>query len=85
MVGKKEIKNLENKGNPWGQNAKDRLNWINELDFDIPVFGKDADSFVLELEGGMGRALTAPPGSVPEVGEVVSFARFSPPSINAPA
>ncbi|NEW46545.1 (Fe-S)-binding protein [Nocardia cyriacigeorgica] len=39
------FKNLENKGNPWGQNAKDRLNWINELDFDIPVFGKDADSF----------------------------------------
>ena len=39
------FKNLENKGNPWGQNAKDRLNWINELDFDIPVFGRDADSF----------------------------------------
>ncbi|MBF6214939.1 (Fe-S)-binding protein [Nocardia puris] len=39
------FKNLENKGNPWGQNAKDRLNWINELDFQIPVFGKDADSF----------------------------------------
>ncbi|MGW5313974.1 heterodisulfide reductase-related iron-sulfur binding cluster, partial [Nocardia thailandica] len=39
------FKNLENKGNPWGQNAKDRLNWINELDFQIPVYGKDADSF----------------------------------------
>ncbi|MFI1463758.1 heterodisulfide reductase-related iron-sulfur binding cluster [Nocardia carnea] len=39
------FKNLENKGNPWGQNAKDRLNWINEVDFDVPVFGKDADSF----------------------------------------
>ncbi|MCP2319485.1 Fe-S oxidoreductase [Nocardia amikacinitolerans] len=39
------FKNLENKGNPWGQNAKDRLNWINEVDFQIPVFGKDADSF----------------------------------------
>ncbi|UFS94319.1 (Fe-S)-binding protein [Nocardia huaxiensis] len=39
------FKNLENKGNPWGQNAKDRLNWISELDFDIPVFGQDADSF----------------------------------------
>ncbi len=39
------FKNLENKGNPWGQNAKDRLNWISELDFDIPVFGRDADSF----------------------------------------
>ncbi|MFD3596706.1 heterodisulfide reductase-related iron-sulfur binding cluster [Nocardia sp. NPDC058640] len=39
------FKNLENKGNPWGQNSKDRLNWIKEVDFDIPVFGKDADSF----------------------------------------
>ncbi|MEU2002842.1 heterodisulfide reductase-related iron-sulfur binding cluster [Rhodococcus sp. NPDC019627] len=39
------FKNLENKGNPWGQNAKDRLNWISEMDFDIPVYGQDADSF----------------------------------------
>jgi Fe-S oxidoreductase len=39
------FKNLENKGNPWGQNSKDRLNWINEMDFDIPVFGQDVDSF----------------------------------------
>ncbi|MGL4306672.1 MAG: (Fe-S)-binding protein [Mycobacteriaceae bacterium] len=39
------FKNLENKGNPWGQNAKDRLNWINEMEIPIPVFGQDADSF----------------------------------------
>ncbi|WP_433669183.1 heterodisulfide reductase-related iron-sulfur binding cluster [Nocardia sp. CA-136227] len=39
------FKNLENKGNPWGQNSKDRLNWISEVDFEVPVFGKDADSF----------------------------------------
>ncbi|WP_405160126.1 (Fe-S)-binding protein [Nocardia sp. NBC_01499] len=39
------FKNLENKGNPWGQNAKDRLNWINEVEFTVPVFGRDADSF----------------------------------------
>ncbi|WP_305092730.1 (Fe-S)-binding protein [Prescottella sp. R16] len=39
------FKNLENKGNPWGQNSKDRLNWISEMDFEIPVYGKDADSF----------------------------------------
>ncbi|MFE5287688.1 (Fe-S)-binding protein [Nocardia sp. NPDC056611] len=39
------FKNLENKGNPWGQNAKDRLNWISEVDFEVPVFGRDADSF----------------------------------------
>ena len=31
------FKNLENKGNPWGQNAKDRTNWIDEVDFDVPV------------------------------------------------
>jgi Fe-S oxidoreductase len=39
------FKNLETKGNPWGQNAKDRTNWIDEVDFDVPVFGKDVDSF----------------------------------------
>ena len=38
-------KNLENKGNPWGQNAKERLTWIDEVNFDVPVFGKDVDSF----------------------------------------
>ncbi|OLR90950.1 (Fe-S)-binding protein [Actinokineospora bangkokensis] len=32
------FKNLENKGNPWGQNAKDRLAWTEELDFEVPVF-----------------------------------------------
>lgn len=39
------FKNLENKGNPWGQNAKERTAWIDELDFDIPVYGQDVDSF----------------------------------------
>ncbi|RDH74676.1 4Fe-4S dicluster domain-containing protein [Mycolicibacterium moriokaense] len=39
------FKNLETKGNPWGQNAADRTNWIDEVDFDVPVFGKDVDSF----------------------------------------
>jgi Fe-S oxidoreductase len=37
------FKNLENKGNPWGQNAKERLNWIDEVDFDVPVHGKDVE------------------------------------------
>ncbi|MDT7726911.1 MAG: hypothetical protein QOI21_3487 [Actinomycetota bacterium] len=38
------FKNLENKGNPWGQNAKDRLQWTEELDFEVPVFdGELAD------------------------------------------
>src|SRR3984957_14296664 len=39
------FKNLETKGNPWGQNAGDRTNWIDEVDFDVPVYGEDADSF----------------------------------------
>ncbi|MDT7598026.1 MAG: hypothetical protein QOK26_103 [Pseudonocardiales bacterium] len=32
------FRNLENKGNPWGQNAKDRLEWTKGLDFEVPVF-----------------------------------------------
>lgn len=39
------FKNLENKANPWGQNAADRTNWIDEVDFDVPVYGEDVDSF----------------------------------------
>lgn len=40
------FKNLETKGNPWGgQNSKDRTNWIDEVDFDVPVYGKDVESF----------------------------------------
>src|ERR1700694_681504 len=39
------FKNLETKGNPWGQNAKDRTNWIDEVDFDVSVYGEDVDSF----------------------------------------
>jgi Fe-S oxidoreductase len=32
------FRNLENKGNPWGQNARDRLAWTDGLGFDVPVF-----------------------------------------------
>ena len=39
------FKNLETKGNPWGQNAGDRTSWIDEVDFDVPVYGQDVDSF----------------------------------------
>src|SRR5271163_2668755 len=39
------FKNLETKANPWGQNAGDRTNWINEVDFDVPVYGQDVESF----------------------------------------
>ncbi|WP_082972821.1 (Fe-S)-binding protein [Mycobacterium sp. E2497] len=39
------FKNLETKANPWGQNAADRTSWIDEVDFDVPVYGEDVDSF----------------------------------------
>jgi Fe-S oxidoreductase len=39
------FKNLEQKGNPRGQSNKVRTAWINEVDFDVPVFGEDVDSF----------------------------------------
>jgi Fe-S oxidoreductase len=39
------FKNLETKSNPWGQNAGDRTNWIDEVEFDVPVYGEDVDSF----------------------------------------
>jgi len=31
------LKNLENKGNPWGMGESARAGWITELDFEIPV------------------------------------------------
>jgi len=31
------FRNLENKGNPWGQNNKDRLDWAKDLPFDVPA------------------------------------------------
>jgi Fe-S oxidoreductase len=33
------LKNLENKGNPWGMNARARLDWTQGLDFEVPVVG----------------------------------------------
>ena len=38
------LKNIENKGNPWGMPAKKRLDWISEVDFPVPVFGEDVES-----------------------------------------
>jgi Fe-S oxidoreductase len=32
------FKNLENKGNPWGQNQKERLDWTKKLGFPVNVF-----------------------------------------------
>jgi Fe-S oxidoreductase len=38
------FRNLENKGNPWGQNNSARLDWAKDLDFEVPVFdGELAD------------------------------------------
>ncbi|MFE7118414.1 heterodisulfide reductase-related iron-sulfur binding cluster, partial [Streptomyces sp. NPDC057654] len=37
------LKNLEKKGNPWGLAKKQRLAWTKEVDFDIPVVGKDVE------------------------------------------
>jgi Fe-S oxidoreductase len=31
------LKNLENKGDPWGMGANRRRDWITELDFEVPV------------------------------------------------
>ena len=31
------FRNLENKGNPWGQSARNRLDWTKNLPFDVPV------------------------------------------------
>jgi Fe-S oxidoreductase len=38
------LKNLENKGDPWGMGANRRAEWMTELDFEVPVVdGKIAD------------------------------------------
>jgi Fe-S oxidoreductase len=38
------LKNLENKGNPWGMNASARNAWIEECDFPVRVLGADGES-----------------------------------------
>ncbi|WP_069813818.1 (Fe-S)-binding protein [Streptomyces sp. TP-A0874] len=37
------LKNLERKGNPWGLAKKQRLAWTKEVDFEVPVVGKDVE------------------------------------------
>ncbi|MFD8544277.1 (Fe-S)-binding protein, partial [Streptomyces sp. NPDC059649] len=37
------LKNLEKKGNPWGLAKKQRLEWAKEVDFPVPVVGKDVE------------------------------------------
>ncbi|MDP1878093.1 MAG: heterodisulfide reductase-related iron-sulfur binding cluster [Actinomycetota bacterium] len=42
------FKNVENKGNPWGMNASTRNAWIEEVDFDVRVFGMDGEEAIPE-------------------------------------
>ncbi|MFJ9409227.1 (Fe-S)-binding protein [Streptomyces sp. NPDC101393] len=37
------LKNLEKKGNPWGLAKKQRLAWVKEVDFEVPVVGQDVE------------------------------------------
>ncbi|WP_405796445.1 heterodisulfide reductase-related iron-sulfur binding cluster [Streptomyces sp. NBC_01506] len=37
------LKNLEKKGNPWGLARKQRLQWTTEVDFPVPVVGRDLE------------------------------------------
>ncbi|MFE2379280.1 heterodisulfide reductase-related iron-sulfur binding cluster [Streptomyces sp. NPDC059398] len=37
------LKNLEKKGNPWGLAKKQRIEWTKEVDFEVPVVGKDVE------------------------------------------
>jgi Fe-S oxidoreductase len=40
------FKNIETKGNPWGMNASNRNAWIEEVDFDVRVFGADGEDAI---------------------------------------
>ena len=40
------FKNIENKGNPWGMNASNRNSWIEEVDFDVRVFGMNDEEVI---------------------------------------
>jgi Fe-S oxidoreductase len=37
------FRNLENKGNPWGQNASERLAWTKDLPFEVPIVDGEID------------------------------------------
>ncbi|WP_330174580.1 (Fe-S)-binding protein [Streptomyces sp. NBC_01498] len=37
------LKNLEKKGNPWGLQKKQRLEWTKEVAFEVPVVGRDVE------------------------------------------
>jgi Fe-S oxidoreductase len=37
------FKGLESKGNPWNQNARRRMDWAKDLDFEVKVVGEDVE------------------------------------------
>ncbi|WP_025273316.1 (Fe-S)-binding protein [Haloglycomyces albus] len=37
------MRNLENKGNPWGENPNKRLEWAKDLDFEVPMADEGGD------------------------------------------
>ncbi|MEV6963466.1 (Fe-S)-binding protein, partial [Streptomyces sp. NPDC051207] len=37
------LKNLEKKGNPWGLAKKQRLEWLKDVGFEVPVVGRDIE------------------------------------------
>lgn len=37
------FKGLETKGNPWSMNARKRMDWAKDLDFDVPLVGEDVE------------------------------------------
>ncbi|MEY9926901.1 Fe-S oxidoreductase [Catenulispora sp. GP43] len=43
------LKNLEKAQNPWGMQPKKRTEWIQELDFEVPVFGETLED-ISEVE-----------------------------------
>jgi Fe-S oxidoreductase len=40
------LRNLENRGNPWGSPASARMAWVNEVDFPVRVFGADGEATI---------------------------------------
>ena len=57
------LKNLENKGNPWGMNARARLDWTEGLDFEVPVLGDTVEDLIrgrLPLLGRLRRRARGP-------------------------
>ena len=49
------LKNLENKGNPWGMPSRARLEWTQGLDFEVPVLGQDVEDLAERRVPVLGR------------------------------